>query len=76
MKKLVYIAIFLSAVGCEQSPWSEDEKNSFMKDCMEETQEENYCRCYMNNVMEEYPQAEDSEGMSFEEAVEFSKECK
>ncbi len=63
------------SMACEQDPWSEKEQNAFMKECRAETNKEDYCRCYMANVMDEYPQAEDSKKMSFEEAVEFSKEC-
>ena len=76
MKKVIAI-VFLAGgfVACEQSPWSEEEKDAFMDECREQVDDKSYCNCYMEQVMAKYPQAEDSEEMSFEEAVELSKDC-
>jgi len=75
MRNFFVIGLFVVLCSCEQSAWNESEQNEFMKGCLEETDDESYCRCYMQNVMEKYPQAEDSKKMSFEEAYEFAKDC-
>lgn len=75
MIRLLTIAAVFLLVSCEQSSWNEEEQEAFMDECLSEMEDKTYCECYMKKVMEQYPQAEEAEEMSFEEAYEFSKAC-
>jgi hypothetical protein len=67
---------FLMLSSCATDPWTEDEKAEFILGCENEGAERKYCECFMKNVMEKFPRYEDSYDISFEEAVELSKDCK
>ena len=61
--------------ACNGGPWSEVDQNSFIAECKAEGGKTNYCKCYLTNVMEKYPNASDWKQMDFETAVELAKEC-
>lgn len=62
-------------VGCTSDPWSDEEKSIFIHSCNDEGGSEDYCSCFMEKMMKEYPRYEESHNISFEEAVELSKDC-
>lgn len=62
--------------SCQEDSWSDEEKSIFVHHCQDEGGSEDYCECYMKKTMEEYPRYEESHNISFEEAVELSKDCK
>ena len=66
----------LAFMSCAESPWTDDEQNKFKSECMVEGGATSYCKCYMTQVMAKYPVYSDTDYMSFEEAVELSKNCK
>lgn len=70
------ISLLFFLGSCSEDPWTEEEKIHFIKDCMAEADDSNYCNCFMNRVMERYPQSEDAEKISFEETVEIATDCK
>jgi hypothetical protein len=75
MKKIVFISIFILLVSCSTTPWSKTEKSEFINACMNEGGSKSYCKCYMENVMQEYPIKEDANQLDFETKIELSKDC-
>ncbi|MCB9223932.1 MAG: hypothetical protein R2780_07020 [Crocinitomicaceae bacterium] len=74
--KLFYISFLVLLSSCGGDPWSNNEKSEFINGCIDEGGKRRYCDCFMKNTMEKYPRYEDSHDISFEEAVELSKDCK
>ena len=66
--------VFISS--CRHDSWSDQEKDDFVDTCIDEGGTKKYCKCFLKKNMEKYPRYEDSNEISFEEAVELSKECK
>lgn len=62
--------------SCNSDSWSKKEKKKFLSECQEEGGSKIYCDCFMQRTMEQYPIYEETENMSFEEAIELSQGCK
>lgn len=75
MNKFIAILCLLFLVSCSSDSWSSAEKNEFISGCKGEGGGSFYCKCFMRKVMEAYPNYEDADKMSVEEAVELSNEC-
>ena len=76
MKRLLIIAILcLGALSCSQDPWTKYEKEEFLDGCEAENGGSFYCKCFMEKMMDKYPNYEDSHNISLEEAVELASEC-
>ena len=75
MKQLFYILFLGVMCACSNSPWSKADKNQFMDGCMAEGGSKSYCKCYMENVMQQYPIKEDANNMDYETKIELSKDC-
>ncbi len=69
------IAGAMSFSMCSDDPWTETEKDEFITDCMKDADDRSYCNCYLQEMMDSYPQAEDAKALSFEQAVEISEKC-
>lgn len=72
----IYILTSVFMLSCSEESWTDDQKAEFILGCNDEGGKTKYCECFMNNTMEKYPRYEESLEMSFEEAVELSKDCK
>jgi len=70
-----FILLIASVTACSGGPWPKGDQEKFMSDCKDEGGEKSYCSCYLENVMEKYPNVSDFEKMDFETAVELSKDC-
>ncbi len=75
MKIIGFIFILISLVSCSDSNWIKSDINSFVQGCREEGGSKDYCECYMESVMSEYPNYEDSQVIDFEDKIELSKNC-
>jgi len=75
MKSKAYISLFLLLTACSTSPWSKTEKSEFIDACMTEGGSKSYCKCYMENVMQQYPIKEDAKQLDYETKIELSKDC-
>lgn len=61
--------------SCGGDPWTSAEKDRLIDRCREEGGSKTYCKCYLKNAMEAYPDAEEVEELDFESAVELSIDC-
>lgn len=76
MRQLSLIFILFLFVSCSQDNWTKDEQKAFTQICREEGGSKDYCDCFMQNVMQDYPIAEDADEIDFETKIELSKDCK
>lgn len=63
------------AVSCGGDVWTSDQQDTFLKECNSEGGSGSYCKCYLEKVMEKYPNHADSKKLDFESAVEMAKSC-
>jgi len=61
--------------ACGESEWDSEDQKALVKRCLAEGGSKSYCKCYLKNAMETYPDAEDMEDLDFESAVELSVDC-
>lgn len=61
--------------SCAEDTWTDDEQKTFSMQCQAEGGAKPYCKCFLENTMEKYPRYQESLDISFEEAVELSKDC-
>ena len=75
--RLTLICLFTGLIltSCANSEWSSDDQNKLLDRCQNEGGNRSYCKCYLKNAMEEYPNAEDIDEIDFESAVELSIDC-
>lgn len=73
---LLILCFVFMFTGCAEENWSEQDQNEFVEACEEEGGKKSYCKCFMKNAMDRFPISDDADNMSFEEAVELSKDCK
>ena len=73
--KLIRILPVIFLVSCSVETWTKKEQNEFLDGCIKEGGTNFYCRCFMESTMENFPRYKDSKKISFEEAVELSKNC-
>jgi hypothetical protein len=71
----VPIIIFAICVGCSNGSWPEADQEKFRKACKAEGGTSSYCSCFLENVINKYPNVSDADKMEFEMAVELSKDC-
>ena len=76
MKLFLKIPVFIVLVSCSTDSWTDEEQSTFVDECIAEGGEKSYCECYKNNAMTEFKRYEEVADMSFEKAVELSKNCK
>jgi len=68
--------LLLTLAGCGSGSWSDSRQDEFLDECAEEGGGRSYCSCYLDQVMEKYPNAADADKMDFETAVELADKCK
>lgn len=75
MKYLFYTTVLFLCFSCQNDNWTKAEKKEFVQSCREEGGSKDYCECFMNNVMTNYPIASDASNFDFEDKIELSKDC-
>ena len=70
----LFISVFLLS-ACSSAEWPREDRNNLLDRCEEEGGTSSYCKCYLKNAMEKYPDPESMETIDFEEAVELSIGC-
>ncbi|MEO9531591.1 MAG: hypothetical protein ABJG68_14915 [Crocinitomicaceae bacterium] len=75
MKKLIFLGVLATLTSCNNDTWNGEEKTAFKTKCLDAGGSSDYCDCYMQNAMNEYPEYEQMDQISFEEAVELSIGC-
>lgn len=77
MKRRILSILLLQfiAVACGNGEWDRAEQRKLLDRCEAEGGSSSYCKCYLKNAMEQYPNAEDIETLDFESAVELSIDC-
>jgi len=75
MKYLYSLVLVISFLSCSNDNWSTDEKNIFLTGCINEGGSKVYCECYLENVMQYSPIAEDANALDYETKIELSKDC-
>lgn len=73
---LIGITVALISFSCGSSNWTKADRDQLKERCLSEGGSRSYCNCYLENAMKAYPNAEDMENISFEQAVELSLNCK
>ncbi|MBK6527760.1 MAG: hypothetical protein IPG07_20765 [Crocinitomicaceae bacterium] len=71
----VFTFLLFAFVSCSGDTWSADQKDTFLAECDAEGGSGSYCKCYLEKVMEKYPNHADSKNLDFESAVEMAKSC-
>lgn len=67
--------LLFAFVSCNGETWTSDQKEAFLSECDLEGGSGSYCKCYLEKVMEKYPNYADSKNLDFESAVEMAKSC-
>ena len=75
MRKIAVIGILLCLSSCNNDSWTGEEKTAFKTKCLDAGGTSDYCDCYMQNAMNDYPEYEQMADISLEEAVELSLGC-
>ncbi len=75
MKAIFILSIVLTLNSCSNDSWSSHEKDVFFTGCINEGGSKEYCECYMENVMQKNPIADDAHEMDYETKIELSKDC-
>jgi hypothetical protein len=70
------LGLGLIFASCSGGPWPSADQEKFRDECGAEGGTGRYCDCYLDKVMERYPNVSDAEKMDFETAVELASECK
>lgn len=67
MKKIIIslvVSVF-TLIGCQEKGWSEEDKNTFLKDCIAFTNgsegEGKICKCGLEKIMKKYPNLREAE---------------
>lgn len=71
-----WFSLVFGVTSCTTGDWSKEEKDKLVDRCRNEGGSRSYCNCYLNAAIKAYPNPEDMEELSFEEAVELSIQCK
>lgn len=69
------IVILICNASCSSGPWPEADQDKFKNECKAEGGTKSYCTCFLENVMNKYPNVSDVDKMEFEMAVELAKDC-
>lgn len=69
------LGVFAISVGCSDGAWPETDQEKFKNECKDEGGSKSYCSCFLENVMNKYPNVSDVDKMEFEMAVELAKDC-
>lgn len=70
-----FFMLLITTVSCSGNEWTSDQQETFLKECAAEGGAGSYCKCYLEKVMEKYPNHADSKNLDFESAVEMAKSC-
>lgn len=62
-------------VSCGSDPWTDTQKNELKSQCETEGGSSDYCHCFLEKVMLEYPIAEDAKQLDFESRAEIAHQC-
>ncbi len=76
--RILRIVVFFALVllsACGSGPWPAEKQDEFLDGCAEEGGSSSYCRCYLDQVMERFPNPADAEKIDFETAVELASKC-
>jgi hypothetical protein len=71
----VMTVLLFGHVSCSGDTWTSDQQDTFLRECDSEGGSGSYCKCYLEKVMEKYPNHADSKNLDFESAVEMAKSC-
>ena len=64
-------------MSCSSKNWTDSEQTEFVDGCLSEGGTKSYCKCYMENVMNDFPIATDANEIDFEIKIELPKHsCK
>lgn len=84
MKNLLLVAALFLAVSCNRK-WTEKDKSEFMSGCLSGAMRDpdigdslarEYCRCLLDTVVKEYPNANDAKYIKYDSAIiNMSKGC-
>ena len=69
------LGVFAISAGCSDGSWPEADQEKFKNECKAEGGSKSYCSCFLENVMNKYPNVSDVDKMEFEIAVELAKDC-
>ncbi len=73
---LVLALLFLATLNsCSSSEWDNADQDELIDRCKAEGGSKSYCKCYLKNAMEKFPNADDMDEIQFETAVELSLNC-
>ena len=77
--KFIPFFIFLCGLSgmsaCSSGSWPDADQDKFREECAAEGGSRSYCNCYLEKMMEHFPNVSDAEQLDFETAVELSKDC-
>jgi len=74
MKYLIPLTCFI-LLSCSEESWTKKEQDTFYQNCRVEGGSIEYCDCYKDAVMQNYPIAEDAEDIDFETKIELANQC-
>jgi hypothetical protein len=69
----LFIALFM--LSCSSGEWSSKEKRNLVQQCRDEGGSREYCNCYLDRVLEEFPNPKKFKEIDFESAVNLAKQC-
>lgn len=72
---VICILLSFTLVACNGDTWTSEQQDIFLKECSAEGGSGSYCKCYLEKVMEKYPNHADAKNLDFESAVEMAKSC-
>jgi hypothetical protein len=72
---MVLSVLLFTFISCSGDTWTPDQQETFLDECDSEGGSGSYCKCYLEKVMEKYPNYADSKNLDFESAVEMAKSC-
>jgi hypothetical protein len=75
MRKVVILASLMILFSCNNDSWNGEEKTAVKSKCIDAGGSSDYCDCYLQNAMNDYPEYEQMDQISFEEAVEIAIGC-
>ncbi len=72
----IFCVILLSiCLSCKSNNWSKTNQNEFLRICFDEGGSKDYCNCFLNEMMNYCPIADEVEQIDFETRVEISENC-
>ena len=70
-----YVILLTICSSCSNSNWPKSKQNEFLEVCFNEGGSKDYCNCYLTEMMNYCPIAEEVEQIDFETKVEIAENC-